>query len=127
MDPNCIDCGAPVVTGIRCRPCNGAHIRLTTAHEMNDEDNALLDMVASERLSAGRLAARLGISRVVADRRIKNANARQETLRGIRRVDGRPCWCHVTTPMQSSRAWAHSPECDRQYERVSALQEGTRT
>lgn len=89
---------------------------------MNDEDNALLDMVASERLSAGRLAARLGISRVVADRRIKNAEARQETLHGIRRVDGRPCWCHATPEMRSSREpWVHTRECEQQLDRVVGL------
>lgn len=75
----CIDCGAPT-SGLRCRPCNGKAIQRHWAQEMEAHDVALLQEVA-DGLTPGRLAVRLGKSRVWAYRTLSKARRRQAVLR----------------------------------------------
>ncbi len=99
-DPNkCIDCGTDVTTGIRCKPCNGKHIKLTAAIDMDINDVALLAMVDKEGLSAARLGTRLGISRSGADRRIRGARKRQQLLRAL---DIKQGTVHKTRPLMTA-------------------------
>jgi len=78
--PSCQDCGTPVVTGVRCRPCNGKHIKLVYAERLQAADTELLRLVNTEGLTPGRLGKRLGVSRVAADSRIKGARKRLALL-----------------------------------------------
>jgi predicted DNA-binding protein (UPF0251 family) len=80
QDRVCLACGIQVSTGIRCRKCNGAHIALQHAIDLQEQDRSLLRMVAAEQLTPGRLAARWGVSRMAADLRIKGARRRQALL-----------------------------------------------
>jgi predicted DNA-binding protein (UPF0251 family) len=50
------------------------------AIQLDQHDQELLRMVDSEQLTAGRLAARWGVSRMAADLRVKGARRRQALL-----------------------------------------------
>lgn len=84
IEPRCKDCGTVVVTGVRCRDCNGRHIAMQHAQAMETHDRQLLAMVQDEQLSAARLGDRLGISRVAADMRIRGAKKRLAMLQEAR-------------------------------------------
>jgi predicted DNA-binding protein (UPF0251 family) len=79
-DRKCLDCGKDVVTGIRCRNCNGAYTRRVTALQMEEEDRKLIALIESEGLTSERLGARLGVSRQAADNHIKGARKRLAIL-----------------------------------------------
>lgn len=116
----CPDCGQKIVTGRRCRTHNGAFQRLEAAALSASEDEELLGMVFRDQLSAQRLGDRLGISRVAAQRRIDNAERRQEILRGYRiTADGQSCWCILDAPPTDDIV--HQDECDRHREAVAEM------
>ena len=79
-DNVCIDCGKPTAGGLRCKSCHG---QLLARRALDDtaESDAMVLQTVSEGVSGARLAARLGISRVRASRRIKSAKAREEKRR----------------------------------------------
>jgi hypothetical protein len=72
----CIDCGVNPTTGLRCRTCYGRYKARQVLDETADRDRELLDMVDRERLSGQRLADRLGVSRVAATNRVREARRR---------------------------------------------------
>ena len=74
----CLDCGKPSM-GVRCRNCNGRFIQLETARRMAPTDRQLLAEVAGG-LTSDRLAARTGVSRAAAWKRIRGARRRQASL-----------------------------------------------
>ncbi len=80
----CRDCGRPTVTGARCRACHRESVRRDALAETAGRDREVLDMIEGERLTAARLAARLGVSRVWASQKIRLARDRT-----ARRAEGR--------------------------------------
>lgn len=79
-DRKCLDCGKDVITGIRCRNCNGLFTRREHAKRLEEEDRALLRLIAEEGLTSQRLADRMGVSRQAADMHIKGAKRRLALL-----------------------------------------------
>lgn len=75
----CIDCGKETSGGLRCRACHGKFIKEFHAVALMESDRALLKMRDEEHLSGARIAARIGISRDRAYKRIIDARRREET------------------------------------------------
>lgn len=73
----CVDCGA-ATTGTRCRVHNGAHQAIAAALALADVDRALLTMRKEEKLSADRIAVRLGVSRNRVYQRLSDARRREK-------------------------------------------------
>jgi hypothetical protein len=73
----CIDCGTETAGGVRCKACHGAFLRLESLKATAQADRNLLADVDREKLNGGRLAARLGISRVRGVQKIRIARERE--------------------------------------------------
>lgn len=73
----CTECGRPT-RGTRCRTCWKAHARLEFLRATAAEDRLVLDFVDQEGLSARKVADRLGVSRVRAHQKIRDARRREE-------------------------------------------------
>jgi len=73
----CVGCGAEA-TGLRCRACNIKEQRRLSLAESAARDRDLIASVESEGLNSTRLANRLGVSRVAAARRIRDARRREQ-------------------------------------------------
>jgi predicted DNA-binding protein (UPF0251 family) len=83
-DRVCLDCGKDVITGIRCRNCNGAFIKREHASRMEEDDRALMKLIEEQGLTSQRLADRMGISRQAADMHIKGARKRLALLEAVK-------------------------------------------
>lgn len=77
MNGHCVDCNRPT-SGIRCKTCHGAYLRLESLRATEADDQELLAMVEGEKLNGQQVATRYGVSKTRAYEKIKSAKRRRD-------------------------------------------------